>query len=130
MISRRIFLLFVLSVVSLSLIGCGSKTYPITGTVTFDDKPVPKGLITFIPDSAKGNSGVSSIASIDNGAYQIKAGRNGLVGGAYRIIVVGTDGVASEFQPEGEPLFKDYRTEHVFQVGDTTFDVKIPASKP
>lgn len=110
--------------------GCGGpKTYPIEGTVTFDGKPVPKGMITFSPDAEKGNDGRPSVATIENGNYQIKPGPYGLLGGAYVVTVNGTDGVASEFQPDGNPLFKRYRLEHTFGETDKRFDIEVPEGR-
>lgn len=120
---RHLLFLIVLGI----LAGCGGpKTFPVEGTVTFDGKPVPKGMVTFSPDTEKGNDGRPSVTVIENGNYLIKPGPHGLLGGAYVVTVNGTDGVADEFQPEGNPLFKRYRLEHVFGESDKRFDIEVP----
>jgi hypothetical protein len=50
--------------------GCGGNdrptTYPLTGTVTFDGKPVPVGTVTVLPDA--GGGGLGAAVAIKDGA--------------------------------------------------------------
>ena len=41
----------------LSGCGDGEKLYDVSGTITFEGKPIPKGLIFFDPDPTKGTPG-------------------------------------------------------------------------
>jgi hypothetical protein len=62
--------------VVMCLAGCGGgeKTYKVSGTVTFDGKPVESGTISF--ESAAGGAGVAS-SGITGGKYELqsKAGK-------------------------------------------------------
>jgi hypothetical protein len=56
----------------LAVCGCssGPRLYEVTGTVTFDDKPVPEGDIYFVPDDpALG----AEYGKIRDGNYSLKA---------------------------------------------------------
>jgi hypothetical protein len=65
-IIRRACFIFALSAVVLSLCGCSSKA-KVSGTVTYNGKPLPAGKITFIgPDNTP-----SDPANIDNGRYTV-----------------------------------------------------------
>ena len=66
--------------------GCGGHQRPeravVSGTVTLNGEPIPKGGIQFIP-TATTDAPVNT-ATIDNGAYLADA-RGGLLVGTYRI---------------------------------------------
>ncbi|MDR2705581.1 MAG: hypothetical protein LBC02_07360 [Planctomycetaceae bacterium] len=127
----RISLSVILTVGSIFFVtGCGgTKTYPLTGHVTFDGKPVPRGMITFLPKTDQTDAGSYAMAVIKEGNYKIEKGKLGLVGGTYSVIVTGTNGVAEEFHPEGIPLFADYRMEFIFSQEMLQFDIEIPVSQ-
>jgi hypothetical protein len=57
-----------------SLAGCGGvKRLPVTGTVTLDGRPVNGGLLTFSPDSAKGNAAkISCTSPVREGRYDLE----------------------------------------------------------
>ena len=117
--------------------GCGDSTdgpkrYALSGTVTYDGQPVPKGFITLEPDSAQGNSGPGGGADIINGKYDTKTAM-GMVGGPYRVRITGTDGtpvsIEGEELPEGKPLFQPYESTVDFPKEPTVRDFEIPAQK-
>jgi hypothetical protein len=117
--------------------GCGSrqsgpKIYKVSGSVEYDGKPVPKGLITFRPNTSKGNSGPGGGAEIKNGRFETEAGK-GVVGGAYIVEIRGTDGVpyseSGEEIPEGKSLFARYEVEVEFPREDTVQDFHVPKTK-
>jgi hypothetical protein len=62
---------------------------PVKGTVLYRGKPLPGGLVVFVPDAARGTHGGLAIAEIKpDGSYMLKT--NDLVGatpGFYRITV-------------------------------------------
>ncbi|MDZ7616321.1 MAG: hypothetical protein U1E05_04910 [Patescibacteria group bacterium] len=67
----------------LGVLGCGqagNKTYPVTGTVRYQGKPLPLGIVMFVP-----NAGPSSKpAAIDpQGRYRVEA-----AAGDYRVAIV------------------------------------------
>ncbi len=114
-----------------ALSGCGAKVkgperFQVTGTVTFDGKPVPAGEIIFAPDTAAGNNGPGSLAEIEDGKYTTTFGK-GVVGGAYILRVSGSDGVSTDDLPSGKSLFSGYEVKHDFPKKDSTFDIEAPA---
>lgn len=119
------------------LAGCGADSgYPVTGTVTFNGKPVPAGKVYLIPDESKGNSGAPGYAKIENGAFDTSApgGRSPILGP----MVVGIEGFdpAAKTTTPGDTsgevtvkaLFPYYETTTVLseETAEVTFD--IPAS--
>lgn len=72
------------------LCGCGDgqpKTYPVSGVVTLDDKPVAGAMVTFISDAA--DSKASTTTADDQGKYSLSTFKqgDGAVPGSYKIIV-------------------------------------------
>lgn len=72
----------------IAVAGCGRSDgvvrYAISGTVTYDGKPLAAGGIRFTPDSDQGNRGPASNIEVMNGRYQSIKGY-GVVGGAYTV---------------------------------------------
>ena len=93
----------------LALAGCGGSSGPtrfdLTGTVSYDGKPVPAGFIVFQPDAAAGNSGPGAQADIHDGKYHTLPGQ-GTIGGPHVVSISGYDGKAFEIarRPHGEPI--------------------------
>jgi hypothetical protein len=107
--SAAVALLIPLAVV---LAGCGGeKSYHLSGTVSFQGKPVPAGHIVFEPDASAGNSGPAAFAKIKDGHYdtRILDGR-GTVGGPHLVLIHGRDGIPRGELLNGLPLFRDYNT--------------------
>lgn len=96
--------------------GCGGDggvpRYDISGTATFDGKPIPQGVIQFLPDAAKGNKGPATNANIVDGTYDTSASGKAPIGGEHIVIISGFDGNArpDEELPYGLPLFSEFRT--------------------
>ena len=118
--------------------GCGPSTdgpvrYQISGTVTFDDKPVPTGFLSFVPDSEQGNKGPGGGGAIEQGRFKTDAAR-GTVGGPHVVKIVGYDGVAVTVEGEqlahGKPLFAPYEMKLDFPKKDGTFEIKVPKEAP
>ena len=100
------------------LAGCGGQSGPprfdLSGTVTYDGKPVPAGYIVFEPETAAGNSGPGSQADIRDGKYSTLPGR-GTIGGPHLVRIFGFDGIPYQpdedvegppmLNPMGRPLF-------------------------
>jgi len=72
-----------------ALTGCnyGPKTMPVSGEVAFDDQPVQKGRIQFIP--VDGTAGRTTGATITDGRYSIAKEGGPLVGGIYAVRILG-----------------------------------------
>ena len=119
----------------LVLLGCGdnSGNYEVSGTVTWDGQPIPKGFISFIPDKDKGNSGPGGGAEIVDGKYRTPPGK-GVIGGAYIVKIVGYDGIpykeSGEEVTTGKALFHEYETTVDFPKESTTKDFAVPKNVP
>ncbi|MCA9068003.1 MAG: hypothetical protein KDA84_03735 [Planctomycetaceae bacterium] len=116
------------------VLGCGSpndgpKRYHISGKVTYDGKPIPKGKIYFEPDDSKGNSGPQAGADIVDGEYETANGK-GVVGGPHLVKITGTDGVETQVEgevlPDGKTLFPPYETTFNFPKEDGEHSFKVP----
>ena len=107
----------------------GPTRYPVSGTVKHKGQLVPKGFITLEPDTVGGNSGPGGGAEIVDGRYDTKTAA-GVVGGSYKVRIVGTDGqpatVSGETLPEGRPLFAPYETIVDFPKEATVKDFEVP----
>ena len=117
--------------------GCGDsqdgpQRFQVSGNVSYDGKPVPKGFITFEPDSKAGNKGPGGGASIVNGRYKTDSDR-GVVGGPHLVRIVGYDGVAASVEGErladGKPLFSTFETSFDFPKQNGTRDFDVPKAK-
>jgi hypothetical protein len=114
-----------------ALAGCSSeeKLYRVSGTVTHNGKPVPKGLIFFDPDGAKGTTGGQGFANIVDGKYDTAAEGRGVRGGAYVVRVNGFDGKEANEAPFGQPLFPEYTDSKELPKADSTYDVDVPKNR-
>lgn len=57
----------------ISLAGCGVKRLPVSGTVTLDGKPLDGVVLTFSPDTAKGNTAqISCKSPVKEGRYDLQ----------------------------------------------------------
>ena len=78
----------------LVLSGCGGgpdlpPLAEVSGTVTLDDKPLPRGMVQFVPDKSKGTTGAPAVGNIDSqGRYTLRtAGVEGAVIGHHKVRV-------------------------------------------
>ena len=113
-----------------SVLGCqggSGNRFDISGTVTFQDKPVPAGMIYFSPDQTKHNDGPQGYAEIHNGRYDTRNTGRGTRGGPVHVHIEGFDGQRAEDQPFGRALFfHDVDTE--LPRATATKDFQVPAS--
>jgi hypothetical protein len=114
-----------------ALAGCGSeeRTYNVSGTVTFNGKPIPKGLIFFDPDVSKKTPGQQGFANILNGKYTTAVEGKGVRGGAYQVRVLGYDGKEAPEAPFGQYLFPEYSTTKELPQQDSEYNVDVPGGK-
>ena len=123
-------------VVFLGALGCnrdsGPARYDLTGTITYDGKPVPAGYILFAPDTYQGNDGPGASASIKDGVYRVRSGE-GTVGGPHSATINGFDDVSFQqgltSNPMGKPLFLNVEIAVDVPKQDATHDFAIPAQK-
>lgn len=115
--------------------GCGrnGNEFQVSGTVTFDGKPVRKGFITFSPNVEKGNSGPGGGAQIRDGQFTTARGK-GVVGGSYWVKIVGYDGApfseSGEQVEDGKSLFPPYEFEMDFPKESVTKEFVVPLKPP
>ena len=113
------------------LAGCGPSgppRYDLSGKVMYDGELVPAGRVILEPDSSAGNRGPRSVALIQEGQYQTQP-REGVLGGAYRVMIYGGDGKITPMQPDGNPLFPLYETKLDLPREPSTHDFAVPQSR-
>jgi hypothetical protein len=123
---RSAALIFVLGLAA--LLGCGTgeeKLYEVSGTVTYDGKPIPKGLIFFDPkaDDPQG------FANILDGKYDTAQQGRGVRGGAYDVRVNGFDGKEANEAPFGQALFPEYTGTKDLPKENSTYDLDVPKNR-
>jgi hypothetical protein len=110
------------------LVGCGGdeKVYDVSGTITYEGKPIPKGLIFFDPD--KGQQG---FANIENGKFDtsVTGQGKGIRGGKYTIRISGYDGVPGPEAPFGKALFPEHQLTKELPAEKQTFDYDVKKAK-
>lgn len=104
--------------------GCGAseRLHDVAGTITFEGKPIPKGLIFFDPDK-----GTQGFANIENGKYDtgIAGKGRGIRGGAYTIRISGFDGNEAAEAPFGQFLFPEHQLSRELPARKQTFDYDV-----
>lgn len=112
--------------------GCGDGAPPawdVSGTVTFNGKPVPAGRIYFNPDFSKGNDGPQGYADIRDGAFDTRKGGKGGCGGPTIAVIEGFDG-GDGVDPKflGNRLFLEFQVPIELAKAHSTKDFEVPAS--
>src|SRR5262249_49969161 len=102
----------------------------VSGTVTYQGKPVPVGQIVFEPDASAGNSGQAAFAKIKDGHYDTRLDGQGTLGGPHQVRIHGRDGVPRGELLSGMQLFKDYNTKVDLPKADAKQDFEVPAGGP
>ncbi len=113
--------------------GCGgsgdtTKRFDLSGTVTFDGKPVASGTILLEPDAGKGNRGPAGFAKIVDGKFDTALGGKGTVGGPHVARISGFDGKSADGRSDGAPLFSDYTASVDLPKQKATQEFQVPAS--
>ena len=117
------------SLLAALLSGCGGdKVHHLSGTVSFQGKPVPAGHIVFEPDAGAGNSGSPAFAKIKDGRYDTRLEGQGTIGGPHTVLIHGRDGIPRGELLNGLPLFQDYSTKADLPSEEGTLDFEVPAS--
>jgi hypothetical protein len=115
------------SLVVAALAGCSNeeKLYRVSGVVTHNGKPIPKGLIHFDPKA----DGPQGYANIVDGKYDTAKEGKGVRGGSYDIRVNGFDGNVGPEAPFGQALFPEYTGSKDLPQADSTYDLEVPKSR-
>jgi hypothetical protein len=122
---RRAALVMVLAFAVLASCTKQEKLYRVSGVVTYNGKPVPKGLIFFDP---KGD-GPQGFANIVGGKYDTTQQGKGVRGGAYDVRVNGFDGKEASEAPFGQALFPEYTGTKDLPTEDSTYDLDVPKNR-
>lgn len=113
------------------LTGCGGSSDPnighVAGTVTFDGKPLPAGMIVFEPDPARGNHGQQGYADIADGKFDTRKAGKGVSAGAQIARITGGDGTDSgSFTPFGNLLFEEHTVRIDVSQNQTPLQLDVP----
>lgn len=108
--------------------GSGSGPYHLSGKVTFNGQPLPRGRIFFLPDTTKGNSGQGGFAEIKDGVYDTRNNGSATPGGPLIVRVDGFDGNTTSSNLVGQPLFLSYEVRVEVPRESATQDFDVPAS--
>lgn len=129
--------MIVLLLLTLPLCGCGGKApanvVHVSGTITYQGKPIPVGTIIFEPDPAKGNKGPQGFAYIKDGKFDTRVSRDGKEAaiGAQIVRITGGDGVNPDtFTPLGNLLFdNEYTVNMELSKEQTPLQLDLPSKK-
>jgi hypothetical protein len=118
-------LVFILGLAAVA--GCTKeeRLYRVSGVVTYNGKPIPKGLIFFDPKT----DGPQGFANILDGKYDTSQQGKGVRGGAYDVRVNGFDGKEANEAPFGQALFPEYTGAKELPEADSTYDLEIPKNR-
>jgi hypothetical protein len=118
-------MVFVLSVAAFA--GCAKeeKLHRVSGVVTYNGKPIAKGLIFFDPKA----DGPQGFANILDGKYDTAQQGKGVRGGSYDVRVNGFDGKLVNDAPFGNALFPEYTGTKDLPTEDSTYDLIVPKNR-
>ncbi len=89
--------------VALTLTGCGSsgpEMAKVTGTVTYQGKPVSKGTITFVPNVAGGRNATGELSPDGNYRLQTENPSDGALLGEYKVTIYAHDEPILDYIPK------------------------------
>jgi hypothetical protein len=108
--------------------GCSSKPEmaQVSGTVTFQGKPVPAGWISFTPEPGKG---LVRVCQIKDGVYDSsKEPDPGIHPGKNQVKIAGFDGKQIPYWGQGKQIFNPVDDTLDVPPGVSTKDFEIPES--
>jgi hypothetical protein len=114
--------------------GCGPegpKRYDHWGTVTYQNRPIPAGMIYFDPNldpKQQGKDGPQGYAIIKDGKYDTREKPDSGPGaGPYFIRVFAADGVEAPEAPVGKMLFQEQvQISHELPEEESELNIEIP----
>lgn len=118
-----------LGLTGLWALGCSEVQpvrYHLSGMVSFQGQPVPRGRIFFVPNTAKGNSGVAGYAEIVDGIYDTADHGEGGPGGEVTVRIEGYQHGSDN--KVGRPLFLNYQTDITQPQSTAVMDFAVPTS--
>lgn len=115
-----------------AVVGCGGTPgNRVSGTVTFDGRPVPAGKVYFRPDADTGGTGATGFADIVDGRYDTGlTGARNVGTGPMVVMVEGIDpqGGGGGDAPDvtARLLFQGHELRVDVPQGAFTFDIAVP----
>jgi hypothetical protein len=120
---------------ALVLPGCGGEErprYPVSGTVTYQGKPVAMGSIRFEAEASVGDFAPVCHAPISEGKYATPS-QDSPTNGKYLVLVMGID--TARIKKDGPPgtpwempaLFPPFRTIVEIPPPNGVFDIEVPS---
>lgn len=113
---------------ALSVLGCGSGTPSVSGTVTLDGKPIEGATVTFTPDSKDGSGIGASYGKTDaQGRYSLRTvsgDKSGAVVGKHKVTI--SKASSDPNNPEGAA--KEWIPSRYNSKSELTFDVSSSGS--
>lgn len=125
------------ALVALVAVGCGGEErvrHQISGTVTYQGKPVEMGTIRFEADASVGNFAPACQAPIKNGSFQTPL-EESPGAGKYHVRVLGIDvprivkSTGPGIPDEMPALFFPYTTTVEIPPPDGTLEIQVPESR-
>lgn len=126
--SRWIARLTGLAVLCAAGCGDGNDDRHLTGTVTFDGKPVAAGVIYFDPDGTKGHTGAQGYAIIKNGRFDTRDGGRPISPGPLIARISGGDGNVTPELDMGQTLFLNHPIHFTSPTPATPIDLIVAPS--
>ncbi len=112
----------VVAAVALTAIACGS-TGPgmtqVSGKLTYQGKPVPKGLVSFVPASPGGRIATGQIDENGNYQLQTESPGDGALYGDYLVTISARDDVVLDYIPK-KPVPPKYLVPARYEGPDTS----------
>jgi hypothetical protein len=93
----------------------------VSGTVTYEGKPVPAGTVFLDPVAAKGQG----LATVKDGAFDTAQAGRGITAGKFVVRVQGFDGKKGSDVPVGKSLFPENSQGHEQSDANTKLDIKV-----
>jgi hypothetical protein len=127
-------LLHLAVIAPLFALGCGDSgppRYRISGTVSYEGKPVPFGAIIFQPNTMEKNGGPNGVAEIIDGAFDTRVSGQGFSGGPQIVIVQAFDGtnIHPDYNPYGLSLGSSYNEPHDLPNGEAVLNIELTERK-
>lgn len=109
-------------------VGCDDslQRQPLSGTVTYQQQPVPRGTISFRPDRTRGGKGPAGFAQIIDGEFSTRESGKGAMAGPIEVAI---EGYASP-DPYAPPLFPPHKMAMDISDENDRLEIEVPKTKP
>jgi len=94
---------WIIAASSLSALACGSSgpgMTQVSGRLTFQSKPVPKGLVSFVPATPEGRIATGQVDADGNYRLQTENPGDGALSGDYNVTISARDDVILDYIPK------------------------------